>query len=358
MSLQSPIVLGIKKTFAWVSRGVVAAVVLSTIYYGAAVDQTPIGPTFNLLLLRSTIAGSATVALIILFFLSRTTTQKTKREVPLRNYVYLAVTLLVLAAFAAAFVVIWSGVRDSKTKEKAAAAQREFKIEHQGAGFERSQVDQTLAELQEAYETLSGELPEPIGESQITIQTYRDLSEYRTDIGIERSLGAVRCTLNGPIIYIPLEESNILTEDEGSRTPKHEMVHAVMCQALGMEKMRSIPSWFHEGMAQIYENDGPYKFPDRVLNRTLVWFFQSKLAPRENFCTGSNWNSGFESTLFYGTSLEFVRAMESKHGRDKLVTVIREVQHGTSFPMSLRRQLGDSCYSLYSRWLESWRIFD
>ena len=220
-------------------------------------------------------------------------------------------------------------------------------------------MDQTLAELQEAYEILSGELPEPIGESQITIQTYRDLSEYRAALGIERSIGAVLCTLNGPIIYIPLEEeSNILTEDEGSRTPKHEMVHAVMCQALGMEKMYSIPSWFHEGMAQIYENDGPYKFIDRVLNRTFVWFLQSNLAAGRNFCTGPNWNSEFEVALFYETSLEFVRAMESKHGRDKLVSVIREVQHGASFPMSLRRQLGDSCYSLYSGWLESWRIFD
>ena len=358
MSLQSPIVLGIKKTFAWVSRGVAAAVVLSTIYYGAAVDQTPIGPTFNLLLLGSTIAGTATAALVILFFLSRTTTQKTKREVPLRNYIYLAVKLLVLAAFIAAFVVIWVGVRDSQTKKKAATAQREFKIEHQGAGFERGQVDQTLAELQEAYETLSGELPEPIGESQITIKTYRDLTEYRTDLGFERSFGAVRCTLNGPIIYIPLEESNILTEDEGSRTPKHEMVHAVMCQALGMEKMYSIPSWFHEGMAQIYENDGPYKFFDRVLNRTFVWFLQSKLAPGKNFCTEPTWDSGFEATLFYGTSLEFVRAMESKHGRDKLISVIQEVQQGASFPMSLRSQFGESCDGLYSKWLESWRLFD
>ena len=265
------------------------AVILSAIYYGAAVDQTPLGPTFNLLLLGSTIAGTATAALLILFFSSRTTSQNADvekpsqtrrwREIPLRNYIYLAGTLLVLAAILVAVLLVWDGARDSKTLEKAYAAEMEFQIEHQGAGFEQGQVNQTLAELMEAYELLSVELPLPSVKSQITIKIYRDLTEYRTGIGMDRSFGAVQCTPNGAIIYIPLEEElNLFTENDESRTPMHEMVHAVMCQALGREKMYSIPSWFHEGMAQIYENDGPSKYA-RILNRSFIWFMQSKIMP-------------------------------------------------------------------------------
>ena len=177
-----------------------------------------------------------------------TNESRKRRNVPLRRYLYLIGIILVLAALFIAFVVIWDDARDSRTKEKADAALRVFKVEHQRSVVDQGQVNQTLAELQEAYQILSDELPEPIGESQITIQTYRNLSEYRIDLGIKRSFGAVRCTLNDPIIYIPLEEKlNILTENDESRTPMHEMVHAVMCQALGQpwnQKGKGGEVWF------------------------------------------------------------------------------------------------------------------
>ena len=55
------------------------------------------------------------------------------------------------------------------------------------------------------------------------------------------------------------------------------MVHATWCQSLGRSSFESIPRWFHEGMAQWYENQGWRQFPDRAMNRGAVWMDRGNL---------------------------------------------------------------------------------
>ena len=131
------------------------------------------------------------------------------------------------------------------------------------------------------------------------------------------------------------------------------MVHALMCQALGPEATHSVSRWFHEGMAQLYESEGPGTF-DGTVNRIMVWFNRNDLMAARPFCLASTWVSQAEMKLFYGTSMEFVRTLESQHGRDKLITVIQAVQKGEPFEESLHKHLGGSCDELHEKWLASW----
>ena len=79
--------------------------------------------------------------------------------------------------------------------------------------------------------------------------------------GFEWSGGYTSCQEEGVTVGVPLENaSNVLEELPASRTPLHEMVHATWCQSLTRDLFRSIPRWFHEGMAQWYENEGRRQF--------------------------------------------------------------------------------------------------
>ena len=232
-------------------------------------------------------------------------------------------------------------------------ARQEFEILLYGDRLERTQVNQTLAELQEAYEHLGRELPKRVSEDPISIHLFRNLQEYRAITATPGAFGSVLCNASGTLLAIPLENvPDLLSEDE-SRTPMHEMVHALMCQALGPEATHSVPRWFHEGMAQLYESEGPGKF-DGTVNRIIVWSKRHDLMAARHFCSASTWASQAEMTLFYRTSLEFVRTLESQQGRDTLIAVIQEIQEGESFDESLHKQLGGSCNQLYEGWIASW----
>ena len=217
---------------------------------------------------------------------------------------------------------VWTNIRDGRIASRAEMARQEFEVFFYGNRFERTQVNQTLAELQEAYEHLGRELPKQVREAPISVHLFRNLQEYRAIIATPGAFGSVLCNATGTLLAIPLEDiPDLLSEDE-SRTPMHEMVHALICQALGPEATHAVSRWYHEGMAQLYESDGPCKF-DATLNRITVWFRRNDLMGAHLFCSASNWVSQAEKELFYRTSMEFVRTLESQHGRDKLIAVIQ-----------------------------------
>ena len=222
-----------------------------------------------------------------------------------------------------------------------------------GTGFEEAQVNQTLSELQDAYEDLIREMPKQIREDPISVHLYRDLWAYQTFTFNPGTVGSVLCRANDNILAIPLEEILPLFSEDESRTPVHEMVHALMCQALEEEAFHSIPSWFHEGMAQLYEFDGPNKY-SATMNRLTVWLTRNDVMTAQPLCSASAWASQAERALFYRTSMEFVRTLESQHGRDKLIGVIQRIQAGETFEESLHGQLGGACAELYVQWLASW----
>ena len=353
-----------------VSYGILLAVlgVFSCVaWFFAAAGQIPLGPQFKIATVGAPVAGVAVPVVMLLIGRllgkrwPKTEPKEERREFKLRSFSrkeYLAGAVIVAIAIGACWaslevLEVWTSIREERTASRAEMARQDFEVFLYGDRLESAQVNQTLAELHEAYEHLGRELPKQIRDGPISVHLFRNLREYRSVTATPGAFGSVLCNATGTLLAIPLENiPDLLAEDE-SRTPVHEMVHALMCQALGPEATHSISRWFHEGMAQMYESDGPGKFSGTV-NRIRVWFKRHDLMAAHAFCSASTWVSHAEKKLFYRTSMEFVRTLESQHGRDKLIGVIQAVQEGETFEESLHEQLGGSCDELYERWLASW----
>ena len=358
---------GTHRCLRWVAGGIkwiILAVLFSVMCFFFAVGQIPLGPQFKLAIVGAPIGGIAitvTLALGIRLLSKLSLKRELKEKSGKLQWPEFSRREILAGAFIIGIVIVacwfvletWTSARDGRIASRAEMAREEFEVFFYGNGFEQTQVNQTLAELQEAYEHLGEELPKQIREDQISVRLFRDLREYRNITATPWAFGSVLCNANGTFIAIPLEYiPDLLSEDE-SRTPMHEMVHALMCQALGPEAAHSVPVWFHEGMAQLYESDGPGKGYG-VSSRILVWFKRRDLMAAHPFCSASTWVSKTEAQLFYRTSLEFVRTLEYRHGRDKLIAVVQAVQDGGTFEESLQSQLGGTCDELYERWFASW----
>ena len=361
---------GARRWLHWVSNGIwwiILAVLSCAIWFSLAAGQIPLGPQFKIATVGAPVAGIAVpVAMVLIGRLIRKRWPKCElkerdrkfklRSLSRREYLAgAAIAAIAIVAYWASLeaLEVWTSIRDGRIASRAEMARQEFEVFFYGDRFERTQVNQTLAELQEAYEHLGRELPKQVREDSISVHLFRNLQEYRAITATPGAFGSVLCNATGTLLAIPLEDiPDLLSEDE-SRTPMHEVVHALICQALGPEATHAVSRWYHEGMAQLYESDGPGKF-DGTVNRIMVWFKRHDLMAAHTFCSVSTWVSQVEMKLFYRTSMEFVRTLESQHGRDKLIAVIQAVQDGEPFDESLHKHLGGSCDELYERWQSSW----
>ena len=362
---ESTIISGIKRSPTWILRGLkwsLASGACSIVYLIIAAGQTPLGPKFNLAVIAALVAGIPTAVLLNLLLEkiarkieSAEESQRIQwRNLSRRRYLILAGILITTIIAFVSITLTWTLIRDSRTISKAATARQEFEIFTHGNDFEQSDVNQTLAELQEAHNQLRKELPEPIRKFSISVHLFRDLQQYRAFTGQPWASGSAQCGASETAIAIPLEESlGILADNYHSYVPMHEMVHALMCQTLGEKAFYSVPAWFHEGIATMYQTDGLPKV-ETAISRIHLWIKQDGLIKPQVFCTGSSWESRDQARLFYRTSLEFVRALESQHGKDELISVMKALQNQGTFDESLRNQFGATCEELYSRWLTSW----
>ena len=216
-------------------------------------------------------------------------------------------------------------------------------------------VERTLAEFERARRQLEGEWPAPGPSPRITLLLFRDLHEYRALTGLDWYGGHASCTEHGVTISVPLEEAPSLFDEEvpASRTPMHEMVHATWCQSLGPFAFRSVPRWFHEGMASRYQNEGFRQLPQRLLNRAAVWLQRDNLLSPSSFCGYTSGGLRAEERLLYGTAWELIRSLEAAHGEQALKSLLEDVKEGKSFERSLRDRLGSTCEDLYSEWSRS-----
>ena len=216
-------------------------------------------------------------------------------------------------------------------------------------------VERTLAEFERARRQLAGEWLVPESSPRITLHLFRDIHEYRALTGLYWYRGHASCLGHSVTVGVPLEEAQSLLDEDApaSRTPMHEMVHATWCQSLGPSAFRSIPKWFHEGMARRYENEGFRQLPQRVLNRAAVWLQRDDLLSPERFCGYTSGGSHAEVKLLYETAWEFVRSLGAAHGVQALKSVLSDVRDGEDFEQSLLERLGATCSENYREWVRS-----
>ena len=279
-----------------------------------------------------------------------------RQKTIIRRSAIVVVILGVAASAAVPFILI--EIKEDSNSGKAEAAKRRFAVVSylgNGPEFEIEAFNQTLAELEESYQSLKDNWTISPDAEKIRIWLYRDIRDYHTMTGQEQSAGHLWCSEEyGPVIALPLEDApSTSTNDAVSQTPKHEMVHALMCQSTGWEDFRSIPAWFHEGMAMRYHTEGFRRFWVRGIFRAKTWWKRSQFISPEDFCyEHPSRLDEQQQSLLYTSAFEFIRFLESENEIDALNGIVDDVRVGTDFDDSMERRLGGTCRELYSNWKE------
>ncbi len=340
---------------SWVFLSVVLAVAFTIV----AIERTSLGPLFVPNILKAwTLACLAGTFLTVL--LERHKANQTKpskgNQLTRRQAVVLVVVGLIVIPAILGVGTLKREFEEHRNAQTAEVAKNRFAVAmYSGMGpeFELEAVNQTLKELEDSFQRLRHTWVFPETVDKISVWLLRNLQDYQSTTGKQDAAGHAFCPSEfGPVIVIPLEKAPTAAADDNfSRTPMHEMVHALMCQSLGEEAFYAVPRWFHEGTAERYEMEGFLRIMPRVEKRALLWLNRHRLMAPDGFCAmrlGAT--DVLERARFYETSREFVGSLETSHGLDALNLILDDVRAGTTFNESMERRLGGSCSELYSRW--------
>ena len=353
----------------------VASVALTWILYSAlfslllsvlAIEFVPLGPWFTHSLIAAWLLGISIGGLATAWPRRRkkeesertsrwTLTQRQKKTLERAMFPVMVLGIAAIAAIPFALIEV---KEDSNAKKSEVAKRRFAVVSYLGNGpeFEIEAFDQTLAELEDSYQSLKEKWTIPSDAEKIRVWLYRDIRDYQTMTGQELSAGHLWCSEKyGPVIALPLGDApSTSTDDAVSQTPTHEMVHALMCQSTGWEGFRSIPSWFHEGIAMRYHTEGFRRFWVRGILRVKTLWKRTELIESENFCyEHPSKLDEKQQPILYVTGLEFIRFLETEKGIDTLNRIVDDVREGTDFNESMNRRLGGTCVEMYSNWKES-----
>ncbi len=341
------------RALCWTGYVVLLWTLFSIVLVSLAIETIPLGPSFE-----STIGLAVVSALIPALLLSRIQPRnrpenKMSQRVARRWAIAVVVIGLVVTG-----IGMSPSVSDHLSRPADADAARTHYLVSETPDLELKRLERTLAEFERSRRQLGEMWPTSSTSIRpIELELFGSLEQYHSAAGLEHSLGATLCTERGITIYVPLEEAgNLLSEDNPHPTPTvmHELVHAEMCRMLGETAFRSIPRWFHEGIAQLHAHVGISRADERLLNRVLLWFKRDDLLEPHQFCSDAAWRSYNQLPLLYGTTWEFVRFLEDSTGRDHLHAIVQDVHGGSAFEASLELWFGGNCRELYGQWIGSW----
>ena len=353
---------GVATIVAVAASWIFLSVVLAVAFTIAVIERTSLGPLFVPNILTAwVLACLAGTFLTVL--LERQNAKRTKpskgNQLTRRQAVVLIIVGLIAIPVMFGVGALKREFEEQRNAHVAEEAKNRFAVAmYAGLGpeFEVEAVNQTLKELEDSFQRLRHTWVLPETADKIRVWLLRNLRDYQSITGKQDAGGHAFCPSEfGPVIVIPLENAPSATADDNfSRTPMHEMVHALMCQSLGEEAFYALPRWFHEGMAQRYEMEGFLRIMLRVEKRALLWLNRHRLMAPDRFCAiRLGTTDVLERALFYETSREFVNSLEARHGLDALNLILDDVRTGTTFNESMERRLGGSCNDLYSRWRDS-----
>ena len=329
------------------------------------VDSIPLGPDFGLAI-AVTLADAVCTGLWLTLALMLAgewlrrkrviqPSQGSRRRLGRWRYVVLSCLLAVGIIFTVAFF-LWSNEQVARIHSDADSARQEFRVVTDGEDLDQSRVNHTLAEFERARRRLRWHWPAPNSTPPLSLTLFKDLQQYQSRTSLMWSAGGSVCQDDVINIYVPLEETSNILElggDDPSRVPIHEMVHAAMCRSLGAHGYHSVPTWFREGMAKLYENDGESKRVKRVEDRMRVWFKRDGLLEPGRFCDKPDIDSAAALVSFYQTTHECIRFLEARHGRRTLNRIVAGIQFEVEFEEKLRDQYGGTCIDLYAAWTKS-----
>ena len=357
----------IRRTVSTAVVWLIISGVLAVLYTLLAADWVALGPQFIYGLITAWTLASLTGALVVIW-LEREKAKKASqsKRLTLTLKQKLMGTIAIISLLAAGFAVNMgvTEIREGINERKAQDARLRFQVtSYLGGGgkFKVEAVNQTLAELEGGYQKLKENWTLPEQTPKIKVWLFRDLRDYRLRTNKHLARGHMSCSLEidsvefGPVIVIPLEKAPSATDDDNfSRAPMHEMVHALMCQSLGEEAFYSTPRWFLEGMAERFETEGIARIKIRATDRTRLWLNAQNTPDTNRFCARRfSERNKLDQSAFYRASHEFVRSLESRHGLRSLNQIVADVRTGSPFDESMQKRLGGTCSELYPKWKNS-----
>ena len=252
-------------------------------------------------------------------------------------------TLIVAAAVVAITAILFgiSNWQDSQFEQTAQEMRANVSVAVYG-NVDSKDADRTLALLKHganrAGVDTSGNTPLLVAIYETPLMLSQQVQPDWTDIR-----GYVECDQIGAIVHMPAHKNRSFVPDRWeSQVANHEMVHAALCQQVGMEQFKNTPVWFHEGTAT-----------HRQANNIEGWFVKagSKLI---DLTQGEQTQDPIEFCYFmpnvglttYTTSLNFTSSIEalSPGSTDR---IIRYLAHGWDFPSAFTEVMGTDCPSLY-----------
>lgn len=319
-----------------------------------------LGPRFEVTL---TVVALLIALFLVTFFLAvfllRGAFRPTRRPARWdRRQALKVIGALLLITLPIGVIGIGNAIVDHRTRpQDAEAALEAFGVEYQ-PDVDKARLERTLAEFERIRRDFTKQWGIPDSSLRIRLDLFRDAYDYRAYTsrawGIDWASGHAQCLENEITIGVPLEEASTVFEELPiSSTLAHEMVHATWCQKLGTSSYRSIPRWFHEGMAKRYGNEGINRLGRKGLNRWAVWLNRKNLLPVTQFCSYQLTGGRTTIGLFYATSWEFIRSLEASHGIQSINAIVEDVGDGRAFEDSLRDRLGGTCSELYREWTQS-----
>ena len=320
----------------------------------AVLETIPLGSRFDVSITVALIAS----ALVALLLAIRLVCSPSRRRVTLSRRAELLIVVggMLLLVGISVGTLIGGPILERGPRAADADAARQRFVVPDTSRFPSDDVERALGEFERAARRFEGLWPSMEGRGPVVLELYPNVEAYRTERGLQWSRGSVECREHETVISVPLgNTSGIMTEGpHPSSVPMHEMVHAMVCQRLGARSMLSVPSWFHEGLAQLHAKQGVARVGDRVFNRLVVWVKRGDRLSPERLCYGKPSTSSAEPSYFYEVSWEFIRYLGVHHGVDDLNGVVKDVGAGMGFRDSLLARFGGDCTSHYSKWLESW----
>jgi len=133
----------------------------------------------------------------------------------------------------------------------------------------------------------------------------------------------------------------------GQRTIAHELTH-VLVGHFTFSCLANVPAWLNEGLA-VYGEGGPEPEWKRALERAIE---DDSLISVRALSGGFSEHPG-RADLSYAQSHSVVNYLIGKHGRDKLLTLFKEMRKGTPADGALQEVYGFGLDGLEDRWRAS-----
>jgi len=280
--------------------------------------------------------------------------QEKPKERPRRSRVHRAiiVSVLVLIMLAGISLPIYKNQKTvGENRNLLNSAVMHFQVT--APGVTQKSINATLVDLERAYEELDDHLSAAERTVIMKVRLFPSLDAFQQYTN-GQYLGITSCSDGAPAITLPARQpGDALPGQPGALTPRHEMVHAMICMTAGPI---SIPRWFHEGLAEYETLKGVDWLVSRTGLRLFLWGERDRI-PSQNALASYSPDSSTKELegLHYATSFELMRyIVRSLKGRSPWM-IVREVSEGRSFDSCLEDATGHGFGELYGEWLVSFR---